>query len=168
MSFVGLRPDADCLSDLVYTSTGPYRYQVNPVVIKEPQCPVSECNTSFYPGGRQADVLSFLYGSNPTRVYTRGRPSTSLYGTAPLKRQGDGVLYAVDVSNQLRDGLGVPLRCVRPETEFDWSPYRLDYIDVENNVEGWRRGGITTRFQPTPTLPTRAATPVPVQYMQSK
>ena len=39
----------------------------------------------------------------------------------------------------------------------------MDYIDVDNNVETWRRGGITTRYLPVYVAPTRAATPVPVQ-----
>ena len=163
MSFVGLRADTDCLSDSVSISTGPYRYQVNSV-IREPKCPISECNTSFHPGARQADVLSTLLNSNPTRTYTRGRPSTQLYGTAPLKRMGDGILYAVDTSNKLRNGYGVPMRCVRPETEQTWD--RMSFIDVPCAAESWRRGGITTRFQPVPTTPSRAATPVPAQYVR--
>ncbi len=164
MSFVGLRPDADCLSDLTRMSTGPYKYQVAPRVIKEPECPISECNTQFNPGGRQADVLSFLLNSDPTRVYTRGRPSTQLYGTAPCKRMGDGVLYAVDASNALRDGYGVPMRCTRPEEDVPWD--RFDYLDVPTAVEDWVRGGISTRFQPVPVSPVMAATPVPVEYVQ--
>ena len=161
MSFVGLRADSDCLSDSISMSTGPFRYHVNNV-IREPKCPISQCNTQFHAGGRQADVLSTLWNSNPTRTYTRGRASTQLYGTAPMKRTGDGILYAVDVSNQLREGYGVPLRCVRPETEKTWD--RMDYIDVEPAAESWRRGGVTTRFQPIPTQPTRAVTAIPVQY----
>lgn len=164
MSFVGLRPDADCFADAVHLSTGPYRYQVAPRVIREPGCPISECNTQFFPGGRQADVLSFLYNSNPTRVYERGRPSTQLYGTAPLKRMGDGVMHAVDTSNALRDGYGVPMRCVRPEEDMTWRHF-FDYIDMPNNVEEWRRGGVSTRFQPVAISPVRAATPVPVQHV---
>lgn len=143
-------------------STGPYRYQINNV-IREPKCPISECNTQFHAGGRQADVLSTLWNSNPTRTYTRGRPSTQLYGTAPLKRTGDGILYAVNVSNDLRNGYGIPMRCVRPETEETWDHY-MDYIDVPTETESWRRGGVTTRFQPIMTPPTRAVTSVPVQY----
>ena len=163
MSFIGIRPDADCFSDQVRISTGAYKYNVNPVVIKEPECPISECNTQFYPGAKQADVQSMLWNSNPTRMYTRGRPSTQLYGTSAVKRQGDGVMYAVDVSNNLRDGFGIPLRCVRPEQEMLWD--RFDYIDMPNNAESWRRGGISARFQPVPVAPTMAATPVPSRYV---
>lgn len=164
MSFVGIRNDPDCLSDSVHMSTGAYRYNVNPEVIKEPRCPVSECNTQFMAGGRQADVLSSLLNSNPTRVYTRGRPSTQLFGTAPLKRMGDGVLYNVDASNELRNGYGIPLRCVRPETEQLWD--RMDFIDVPPVAESWRRGGISTRFVPVSTEPTRAATQAPSTYVR--
>ena len=158
-----LRNDVSCFQDTVKMSVGPYHYQVNPEVIKERVCPISECNTSFHPGGRQADVLSALWNSNPTRMYTRGRPSTSLYGTAPLKRMGDGILYDVDTSNHLRNGDGIPLRCVRPEQEITWD--RMDYIDVANNVESWRRGGLSTRFLPVSVQPTRAVTPVPVHLV---
>jgi hypothetical protein len=164
MSFVGIRNDQGCLSDTIHMSTGPYKYFVNPEVIKEPKCPISECNTQFMAGARQADVLSALYNSNPTRVYTRGRPSTQIYGTAPLKREGDGILYAVDVSNDLRNGYGIPMRCVRPETEELWD--RMSFIDMPNVAESWRRGGITTRFVPVSTAPTRAATPVPSTYVK--
>lgn len=159
-----LRNDFDCHSDMVRMSTGAFRYHVNPQVIKERVCPISECNTSFHPGARQADVLSAMWNSNPTRMYTRGRPSTSLYGTAPLKRMGDGIMYNVDASTELRNGDGIPLRCVRPEQEITWD--RMDYIDVDNAVESWRRGGITTRYLPVHVAPTRAVTPVPVHLAQ--
>lgn len=158
-----LRNDWQCMSDMVRQSVGPYNYQVNSV-IKERTCPISECNTSFHMGAKQADVFSALRNSNPTRVYTRGRVSTSLYGTAPLKRMGDGIMYNVDGSTQLRDGFGIPLRCVRPETEKLWD--RMDYIDVPTAVEANRRGGESTRFVPVWTAPTRAATPVPTQIVQ--
>jgi hypothetical protein len=96
-------------------------------------------------------------------MYTRGRPSTQLYGTSAVKRQGDGVMYAVDVSNNLRDGFGIPLRCVRPEQEILWD--RFDYIDVPNQAESWRRGGQSCRYIPVVAEPTRAATPVPSRYI---
>jgi hypothetical protein len=164
MSFVGVRQDQGCLSDTIHMSTGAYRYFVNHEVIKEPMCSISECNMGFNAGARQADVLSSLLNSNPTRVYTRGRPSTQLFGTAPLKREGDGILYAVDVSNDLRNGYGIPLRCVRPETEIMWD--RWSYIDVEPIAESWRRGGITTRNTPVSTAPTRATTQAPSVYVK--
>ena len=163
MSFIGLRPDADCFSDSVRLSTGPYKYQVDPIAIKEPSCPISECNVSFNIGARQADIQSMLWSSNPTRMYTRGRPSTQLYGTAPVKRMGDGVMYAVEVSNNLRDGFGIPLRCVRPESEYLFD--RFDYIDMPNNAESWRRGGISARFSPVVAEPMRATTPIPSRYV---
>lgn len=82
--------------------------------------------------------------------YRRGYPprESDMYGTAPYRALGDGVLRNVDASNALeRHGFNQQF-CTKLSMEMDWGPLYLDYQDVPNRTESYTRGGNPTRGSP--------------------
>ena len=96
--------------------------------------------TELWPGqSRMADI-----------GYRRGYPQreTDLYGTAPYRARGDGVLRNVDASNSLQRMFHNQNLCCKRVTEQDWSSLRLSYQDVPNRTESYQRAGNPTRGSP--------------------
>lgn len=151
-----LREDAGYLQYQTAKSTFPFAYVT---AFAPPGCPSSNCNKQFNPGARNVGALNEVRGSRSTRIMDRSKTSTELFGTAPLKAQGDGNRKYIDTSNSLRDGDTSTGRCARPLTEAFWGVHTLDYQFVPNNVESWGpRAGKGTRAGPIFTLPGQIPT----------
>jgi hypothetical protein len=136
--------------EMARRSEGPFRYVTRYAPFSG--CPVSNCNKQFYAGKAQVGVLNELKQGAPTRVLDHGRrPRTELWGTAPLRLRGDGVMLHIDQSNALMRQPGFHQECARPLSE---QPYnRYDYITFPNAAETWRRGGESTRLGPVYVQP---------------
>lgn len=115
-------------------------------------CPVSNCNKQFHAGKAQVGALNGLKEGTPTRVLEHGnRPRTELWGTAPLRARGDGVLLHIDDANKLMRQPAFHQECARPLSE---QPYnRYDFITFPPAAETWRRGGESARLGPVYVQP---------------
>ena len=143
-----LRSDAGYLQYMTSRSMFPFQYVTT---FAPPGCPADNCNKQFMPGSKQVAALNDILTTTGTRIVDRTKTSTELFGTAPYKGRGDGVLKYTDVSNSLLD-MGTSVRCSRPLTEMQWD--RFDYINVKPNVEvKGPRGGVTTRVGPIFVMP---------------
>lgn len=85
----------------------------------------------------------------PTATRPNPRPNTELFGTAPMKARGDGLLRSPDVYSALVGG-GFNPHCARTLGERDYD--RWQCIDAPLVVEDERmtgpRGGAGTRVGP--------------------
>lgn len=149
-----LRADAGYLAYQTSRSMAPFEYYTS--LQYEAPCPVTDCH--FNPGARNVNVLNDVWTQRATRIMDRSKTSTELFGTAPLKALGDGMRMYTETSNDLQRRGWASIRCSRPLTELDWSPYYLDYQFVPNAVETWHnrnhpRAGQGTRVGPVFALP---------------
>ena len=122
-----------------------------------PSLPVAkygEVCTPYAGGCRQGrvtaevvDSFNSLYVGTATRP--NARPNTELFGTAPYKARGEGILRAPDVHSQLTSS-GFNPHCAKHLSEVDWDRYEC--INAPLVVEDERvtgpRGGASTRVGP--------------------
>lgn len=107
---------------------------------------VGGCGRQTFESGQTIDDATTLRRGNSTRPAVR--PSTELFGTAPYRGLGDGVLYFVDDSNTLqRGGFTGPSFC--PEGKFQEKPYDTwACIQAPTAVENFQHAGVSTRAAP--------------------
>ena len=101
-------------------------------------------------GRESADTVTdfnALFMSNNTRP--NPRPNTELFGTAPFKARGDGLLKAPDVFSALR-GSGFNPHCPKTLAEVDYDRYECIAapLVVEDERLTGPRGGAHTRVGP--------------------
>lgn len=137
-------------------SQAPYNYYtayppVLPVKTFPKQCtPYAGGCKQGHVTGDTVDDFNSLYVSKTTRV-PNPRPSTNtqLFGTAPYKARGDGLLKAPDTYSKLVYS-GFNPHCAKTLSEKDWDRFECMAapLAVENEQLTGPRGGAGTRVGP--------------------
>lgn len=100
-----------------------------------------------YVTGEIIEESNRLYAPPPTRP--NPRPNTELFGTAPFKARGDGLLRHTDVYSSLVSS-GFNPHCSKTLSEVDYDRFECINapLQVENEELTGFRGGAPTRVGP--------------------
>ena len=150
----GLKGDARCAGDQALRSAWPgarvFETAQGSEPCTAPENPWFVCQRQRHVGDGSVEPENAMWASHSRQTdmgSRRGFPKseTDMYGTAPYRAYGDGVIRNVDASNALMRMQHNQHLCAKRVTELDWGALFLDYQDQPNRTEGYQRAGQPTR-----------------------